>query len=431
MGPMIRRAVGPMIRRAALGAILVAAAQVAARAQPTAPPPPELDYDEQQEQRSDFWERALDPSSAEYDGLVERAVVLLREGDRESLAQAGQILRQAVQLAPDRPLAHLWQGRLFDREGNYAACAQSMAKALDLDPELQVPGGGEPTEVAAAYELAVCRARAGKFEAAIEGLRRILGRAQNQVAIYQRLGECYMALGRLDEAVESFRQGLRLSPYSAELGFALAVAHDRDEDSAQAREALSQALSRDPRASSLAAANRVWVPPLEAHYYLGLAYLGAEDWSRSVMHFRRYLALAGETSWTRRARARYEEALGGAIAGAGLEIKGSSTLDQPRLTALIARADGPLQNCLRKTPDLLLRVSITRVLPSKGKAAATTAATAKPGVRVLVQEQSGAKLADVRTVVACTEAIARKIPVPKPTGAPGTYATVEFNVIAR
>lgn len=422
---------GPLIARALVGLALVAAAS-AALAQPSAPPPPELDFDEQQEQRSDFWERALDPSSTEYDGLVERAVVLLREGDRDSLAQAGQLLRQAVQLSPDRPLAHLWQGRLHDREGNHAACAQSMAKALDLDPELQAPGGSEPTEVAAPYELAVCRARAGKFEAAIEGLRRILGRAQSQqVAIYQRLGECYMALGRLDEAVESFRQGLRLSPYSAELGFALAVAHDRDEDAAQAREALSQALSRDPRASTLAAANRVWVPPHEAHYYMGLAYLGGEDWSRSVLHFRRYLALAGETSWTRRARARYEEALGGAIAGAGLEIKGSSTLDQGRLAAVIARSDGPLQACLRKTPDLLLRVSITRVLPSKGKAAATTAATAKPGVRVLVQEQSGAKLNDVRAVVACTEGIARKIAVPRPTGAPGTYATVEFNVIAR
>jgi tetratricopeptide (TPR) repeat protein len=431
--------VGPLIaRRAALGAILVAAASAAALAQPTVPPPQQLDFDEKQEQRSDFWERALDPSSAEYEGLVERAVVLLREGDRESLAQAGQILRKAVQLSPDRPLAHLWQGRLFDREGNHAACAQSMAKALDLDPALHAPGGSEPTEVAAAYELAVCRARAGKFEAAIEGLRRIMDRAQNQqVAVYQRLGECYMALGRLDEAIESFRQGLRLSPYSAELGFALAVAHDRDEDAAQSREALTHALSRDPRASSLAAANRVWVPPHEAHYYLGLAYLGGEDWARAVMHFRRYLALAGETSWTRRARARYEEALGGAIAGAGLEIKGSSTLDQVRLTALIARSDGPLQACLRKTPDLLLRVSITRVLPSKsskdskGKAVATTAATAKPGVRVLVQEQSGARLSDVRAVVACTEAIARKIPVPRPTGAPGTYATVEFNVIAR
>ena len=431
---------GPLTwsRGAAAGALLaLGLAAPLALGQPASPPPPDVDYDDHRDARSGFWERALDPASEKYDGLVERAVVLLREGDRESMAQAGQLLAEAVRSSPDRPLAYLWQGRLADRTGDFATCAQSLAKALDLEPDLDAPGGSEPNEWAAEYELAVCRARAGKFEPAIEGLRRLLGRAQSQqVAIYQRLGECYMALGRLDEAIESFRQGLRISPYSSELGFALAVAHDRDEDAAQAREVLAQALTRDPRASSLTAASRIWVPPQEAHYYLGLAYLGAEDWSRSLLHFRRYLAMAGETSWTRRARARYEEALAGAIAGRGLEIKGSATLDQARAAALIGRSDGALQACLRKAPDLLLRVSITKVIPSKGKApavaaATTSTATSQPGVRVLVQEQSDARVEDVRAVVTCTESVARKIPVPRPTGAPGTYATFEFEVIAR
>jgi tetratricopeptide (TPR) repeat protein len=415
--------------------LALALAAPLAAGQPAAPPPPDVDYDDQQEAKSGFWEKALDPAFEKYDGLVERAVVLLREGDRESVAQAAQLLKEAAHASPDRPLAHLWLGRLADRTGDFGTCAQSLAMALDIDPDLDAPGGSEPNEWAAQYELAVCRARSGKFEPAIEGLRRLLGRAPSQqVAIYQRLGECYMALGRLDEAIESFRQGLRISPYSSELGFALAVAHDRDEDAAQARDVLTQALSRDPRATSLTAATRIWIPPQEAHYYLGLAYLGAEDWSRSLLHFRRYLALAGETSWTRRARARYEEALAGAVAGKGLEIKGSATLDQGRAAALIGRSDGALQTCLRKAPDLLLRVSITKVIPSKGKppaAGATPTATSQPGLRVLVQEQSDARVEDVRAVVSCTESVARKIPLPRPTGAPGTYATFEFDVIAR
>jgi tetratricopeptide (TPR) repeat protein len=427
-------------RRAVAGAAAIATALLLglagriARSQPAALGPDEADYDEQAEAKSDFWDKALDPAAEKYDSLVERAVVLLREGDRDSLAQAGQILRDAVQAAPDRPLGHLWLGRLADRQGDFAGCAQSIARALDLDPELEAPGGSEPTEWAAHYELAVCRARAGKYEAAIEGLRRILGRAESQqVAVHQRLGECYMALGRLDEAVESFRQGLRLSPYSADLAFALAVAYDRDEDVAQARDALTQALTRDPRASSLSGANRIWIPAHDAHDYLGLAYLGAEDWARSVLHFRRYLALAGETAWARRARARYEEALAGAVAGKGVEFRGSATVDQPHAAAAMAHADGALQACLRKTPDLLLRVSITVVLPTKGKgkAAPPTAATTLPGVRVLVQETSDTKSADVRTVVGCAEAAARKIKLPRPAGAPGTYVTAEFNIISR
>jgi tetratricopeptide (TPR) repeat protein len=365
------------------------------------------------------------------DDLVERAVVLMREGDRDSLAQAGQILGEAARLSPDRPLAHLWRGRLAARKGDHAGCARSIAKALDLDPDLEAPGGSEPVEWAAHYELAVCRARAGEYEAAIEGLRRVLGRARSQqVDVYQRLGECYMALGRLDEAVESFRQGLRLSPHSADLGFALAVAHDRAEDAAQAREVLSRAVTRDPKVTSLAGAGRIWIPPLDAHYYLGLAALGGKDAPRAVLHFRRYLALAGETSWARRARARYEEALAGAATGQGLEVRGSATLDQSRAGAIIAKSDAALQGCLHRTPDLLLRVSITVVMPTKVKAP-PAATTTRPGVRVTVQEQSDTRSADLRTVVACAETAARKIKLPRPTGAPGTYVTAEFDIIAR
>ncbi len=293
--------------------------------------------------------------------------------------------------------------------------------------------------MAAAYELAVCRARAGKFEAAIEGLRRILGRAQNQqVSVYQRLGECYMALGRLDEAIESFRQGLRLSPYSAELGFALAVAHDRDEDAAQAREALIQALSRDPRASTLAAANRVWVPPHEAHYYLGpglsrrrgLVALGAAlpalpgAGRRDVVDAAGACSLRGGAGRRDRRRGPRDQ---------GLVHPRPAAPDRAH-RALGRPAAGVSAQDARSAAARVDHAGAAQQAAEKGKAAAATTiatATAKPGVRVLVQEQSGAKLNDVRAVVACTEAIARKIPVPKPTGAPGTYATVEFNVIAR
>lgn len=423
-----------VLRRVAASAALAIALVATPRppsAQPTRPAPPSVDYDDQDDRRSDFWERALDPASEKYDGLVERAATLLRETDRDSLGQAGQLLRDAIKLAPDRPLAHLWTGRLADRLGDHAGCAQAIARALDLAPDLDAPGGAEPTEWAAHYELAVCRARSGKYEAAIEGLRRILGRARGrEVAIYQRLGECYMALGRLDEAVEAFRQGIRLSPYSAELGFGLAVAHDRDDDAAQSRDALQSALARDPRAGSLVAVGRIWIPRADAPYYLGLAALGGDDHPRAVLHFRRYLAAAGEGPWSRRARAHYEEAVSGAIAGRGLAVRGSATIDQARAAAIIGKADGGLQACLRKAPDLIVRVSITAVVPIKGKSADTTGAM-KPGVRVLVQEPSDTPSADVRAAIACAEGVARKVALPRPTGAPGTYITAEFDVVAR
>ncbi len=426
--------------RAALVALLAAGA---GRAAAEAPPPVDLDlppdFDQESEEKSDFWERALEPSKQKYDELVERAVVQIKQMDKTSRDLAVAYLRDAVKLAPELPLAHLWLGRVEGQSGNYAACAQEIARALDADPKFVPPPAAwsevQDAEWGGRYELALCRAQAGDYEGAIDGLRRILaggvaGDGERAAFVHWHLGECYMALGRLDEALASLQLAYRMQPFSANFSFALAVAHDRDEDPTSARDAMSRALEREPRvsSSSLLASSRIWIPADDQHYYLGLAYLGAGEAPRALYHLRRYIAATGEGMWTARARSHLESAQAGAVAGKDLSIRGSASIDEGKAAAAIGKLDGELQACVGKTHDLLLSVALTRVVPGaeqKGEAARPA------GVRVLVLEQGGLKSDVLKAATGCAETVASKIALPKATGPAGAYVTATFSLIAR
>ena len=390
------------------------------------------DFDQDEEEHSAFWERALEPERERYEDLLERAAALLVEKDEASREQAGAILRDAVRLAPDKPTAHFLLGRFEAERGDFAGCVRSMARALELEPEHRPVAIGHPAEWTAEYELAVCRARGGDYEGGVAGLRRILERGHTGFltrVVHQRLAECYMALGRLEEAKEALEQARRHAPSDLEVAFTQAVAHDRDEESAQAREVLQRALDRDPSANTLRSSQRLWLPAEDEHYYLGLVARQKGEPPRALYHFRRSRAAAPRSPWTARAAHHLEEAQAQAIAGRDASLKGSASLDLARAGAAIGKVDGELQACLRGTPDLLLQVTVTRVVaPDKVDA---TSATARPGVRVLVLEQVGVPSEELRAAIGCVEAAAGRIALPRPTGAPGTYATVSFSAASR
>lgn len=427
------------LQRAALVALLAAGA---GRAAAEAPPLVDLDlppdYDQESEEKSDFWERALEPARQKYDDLVEKAVLQVKQMDRTARDLGIAYLRDAVKLAPELPLAHLWLGRAEAQNGNYAVCAQEIARALDADPKFVAPPLPEmpDAEWSGRYELALCRGQAGDYEAAVDGLRRILsggtGNAEpDKVAlVHWRLGECYMALGRLDEALASLQQASRLAPWNVNISFALAVAFDRNEDPTSSRDAMSRALEREPRVStgSLLTTGRAWIPPEDQNYYLGLAYLSSGEAPRALYSLRHYLAATGEGMWTARARGHLEVAQAGAIAGRDLTVRGSASIDEAKSTAAIGKLDGELQACVAKSPDLLLSVAVTRVVPG-GDAKGDTARL--PGVRAIILEQGNLKSDALKAATACVESAASRIALPKPTGPAGAYVTATFSVIAR
>jgi tetratricopeptide (TPR) repeat protein len=432
------------VRRALLAVIALALAAAPARGDDE-----ERDFDADAEEQSGFWERGVEPGRERYEDMIARGSELATpDADKDARARAAAIFRDAIRVSPGRALAHFWLGRIAVRDGDPAGCARSMEKALVLEPTFQAPIDiNIPTEAAAAYELAVCQARAGDYEAAIEGLRRIVGQTptasqQKLGLVHMRLGEATMALGRLDEAIESLSQATRLDPNNYNMSWlALAVAYDRDEDGARAREAMAKVLENDSRVDRLITSGTTWIPAHDAGYYLGLAYLQAGNAGRALYHFRRYLVQAGETLWAGRARVHLEAAQAGAFAGHDLKLRGSASLDPDKAQAAIVRADAAFQACLAATPDLLLTVSITRVVtapPKRRHAGRGRPPELSPydsahqsGVRVLVTEQHGLKSDVLRAAVTCTESAASALSLPRPTGPEGTYAIAEFPVIRR
>lgn len=434
-------------RRAVMLAVGGALALVLATARARGDEP--RDFDADAEERSSFWERGVQPGREAYEDLITRGAELVAsDGDKESRARAAAIFRDAMRMAPDRALAHFWLGRVAAKDGDFKGCARAMEQALALEAAFIAPSASEvPTNQTAPYELGLCQARAGEYEAAIDTFRRIIGQAAEApprlATVHMRLGESYMALGRLDEAIEALSQATRLDARNNLAWLALAIAHDRDEDGASSREAMAKVLENDSRVDHVIDSRATWIPAHDASYYLGLAYLHAGDAARSLFHLRRYLAVAGESLWSARARTHFEVAQAGAVAGHDLKLTGSATLDPAKTAAAVARGDAAFQSCLATTPDILLKVSITRVVaaPPKKRARARPSPGSgelifidrprQPGVRVLIKEQAPTKSDLLRAAMTCAESAASTLALPRPEGPEGTYAIADFSITRR
>ncbi len=429
-------------------AIMVAAglAAGAAAAAVTAAANPPVDFDSEEEERSRLWERVLDPSVEDYAGRVARARDLIAKHDRSALEEAERELTEAIRAQPDHPAAPFLLGRVHaayalrdtsreDRAESVAqqwsACAEQMGRAFELEPGYLPPG----EEVSAVdLEYAQCAAAGGAYEAAEERLKRILSRGEtDSVKVHILLGEVYMALGRLEESIDAFQRALKLrAPYDPEVNFALAVAYDRDEQVALSREHLEAALKREPRFNSLWAEGKVYSPIADENYYLGLAYLGREEYPWALYHFRRYLDMAGSTPWAVRARAHLGTARDYRVS-AHLQVKGTATIDREKAAQVVSKADAALQRCVKATPLLLMEVRITRYVGVSGAELEEKIRRGgeKPGAKVVLHRSHGHSTDEVKQARDCIQEAAEGLKLPAPTGTDGSFATVEFLVIAR
>ena len=69
----------------------------------------------------------------------------------------------------------------------------------------------DPNDAFLRYGLAMEQASAGDDEGAIRTLRQMIADKLDYVPAYQQVGQILMRLDRLDEARESFRQGISLA----------------------------------------------------------------------------------------------------------------------------------------------------------------------------------------------------------------------------
>ena len=208
-----------------------------------------------------------------------------------------------------------------------------------------------------------------------------------------------MALGRMDEAIETLEAAAELSGQRSLVLFALAVAYDRADDFARARETMERALARDRRLNSLLAARRHFAPPADQDYYLGLGRAAAGDRPHARAHFFRYLSAAADSPWRARALAHLKR-LGPPVVGENLRTRGAAEL--PALERALRVGGEPFLRCVENAPGLAIEISIS--LP-------TANAGARPPPRVTVLEPLPQPSLE-REAIACAERAASDLRLP-------------------
>jgi tetratricopeptide (TPR) repeat protein len=447
-----------MIRRALIASLTFAALTGVASAQELERPwldPEAEDVDAEAEAHSNFWERAITPNREDYQAYVTRAQQFMRSSDPQSRGAAETLLRDAIRLAPDQPAAHWMLAHLHYQMGKWKECAEGRARVAELDPEFKPPSiPGAPSSVE--FGLGICLSLSGDHAAALEQYKRMMARggfaAQNSYALRWRMGEAYMALGRLGDAIASLKEAKRLGRMDLTVHYALAAAYDRNEQFSKAREALADALYRDPGQSHLARSDIHISPPEDVHYYIALARLmpapkattrrGYRRRSRhkpnpigALVKFRHFLAEHDGGPWARRASHHIKMLSDEPLSTAALMQHGSASVDLAAAGKAIEKAHDRLQACVKETPGVVYTVETTMVLAARRGRRATPrrfgGAAPVAGVRTKPYAEIETPGDEITAALDCLDREASTIAMPKPSGTPGSSVVVGFKVVAQ
>src|SRR6185369_1537588 len=198
--------------------------------------------------------------------------------------------------------------------GRPAASVATLERAL---ARAQLPS----QEAGCRFRLGVERSKLGQYAEAVADYDRQVALGEADATVYANSAEILMALGRLPEAEDRYREAIRIDEqvqdrrareHSLTLSYyGLGVALDRDEQPVAAREMVARALALDPGLAKLNVAQQpgsdvFFIPEGDVFYYLGL---GAEVAGRPAdaeAAFREFVARLPRSPWTRRARAHIE-----------------------------------------------------------------------------------------------------------------------------
>jgi tetratricopeptide (TPR) repeat protein len=224
---------------------------------------------------------------------------------------------------------------LLERVDADEAAGHLDAASARLEKALPSYTGAERN--AAWFRLGIVRSRLGRYRESASAYAAMVADGAADSAVYSNFAEVLMAAGRLHDAEARYRDAISAA---SDLGvgdrrerthelalayYGLAVALDRDEQPAAAREAMMRALAHDPTASVLKVAatsggDLFFVPEGDVFYYLGLAaeVEGRDGDAESA--FQEFVARAPHGRWVRAANAHLARKPAGGgrrVAGAG------------------------------------------------------------------------------------------------------------------
>lgn len=355
------------MRAFALAALVCAATP--AFAQSKKYPPVAPDKDLQEEKRSELWEGTLDPDKGPYQQLVRDAHKLVEAGDMKAALEK---LDAAVKRQPKEPEAYVSRGSLFLQQKQWGKCAGDLRLA---DETSKVQDLTARTRLR--IDLGVCQARAGFHSAAETTLMRAAANAQTlKGELLMRLGETRIALGKLDEAIAALGAALEQSDVTNEwpVRWLLALAYDRARKPSEAQHYAHDAKRFDPQFYQINSPKLPMLGQGDIEYMQGVANLYALPRPEyALLYFRRYLAVAGDSPWKRRAEEHIREI-------SAMKLPANDTLatfgtafrhDKPDATVklrneirdALAKRMTEFRQCVAKLPGSAFEVTITKVGP--------------------------------------------------------------------
>lgn len=353
-------------RVAAVTAAVIALATVAApaAAQSKRYPRPPVDAEAEAEAKSDFWDEVVRPGARRYEQIVTATTDSLRIRGSDA-SRALEPLREAIALRPDLVEAWGYLGVAAERTRSWATCADAYRRAFAIDPRWRPSRLAPKSETSLPARtlamrpleqgLGMCLSRSGDLAGAAAALESLVARGEASGETWLRLGEVYMAEGRLAEAITAFDQARNDPAVRALSRWLLAVAYDRARRPGDADAAAAEAGDvGNPTSGSIP-----FVPAADVYYVRAFAARNAPE--KALALFRLYLDQAPPDSpW----RARAEEHVAGLSEldlAAHVEIQGSG--DRPAIERAVRAAMPALRACVAPVPMVMIELRITQVGP--------------------------------------------------------------------
>jgi tetratricopeptide (TPR) repeat protein len=315
-----------------------------------------------------FWERVADPHRGQVEALIARARAALASASAEGPARAERDLREALRFDPASFQATLLLGEAQAGQGQREAAATAFGRARAL---ARTPAEEARCSLLAALESS----RAGRYQQALADYDQHIRLGEAQGDAYSNSAEILMALGRLGEAQDRYREAIRLEEqagavpgrdhdeFMALAYYGLGVALDRDEQGQAGREAIARAVAHDPKLAILDAARDgrsdvFFVPPGDVHYYRGLALMVLGRPTEATDAFQRFLSEQRTNRWSPRAQAHLLALASGndgsrrarfTLVAAGV-VRADEGLTAPLVDAALHARPGLLETCLDEAP---------------------------------------------------------------------------------
>jgi tetratricopeptide (TPR) repeat protein len=196
-----------------------------------------------------------------YEQLIECA---MGQAGQNNLKEAVAFYNQAGVLKPDMFRPHYNLGQIYESQGNYkeAVAAYKRAVTRKIDESM---GETQVNVMSAYFNLGNVYAVLNDHAQAVAALQEVIRRLPEPYHTpHYNLALSLAALGKQQEAVNSFKEAIRIKPDYWEAYYNMGVAYSKLEDYPQAVEAFKKTIELKP-------------DDAQAHYNLGLAYYFMDD----------------------------------------------------------------------------------------------------------------------------------------------------------